>query len=312
MREVARPATPFVPLYSLCRPVPPDDPVAQALFKSMWPASSYATMRRQLDALRARPVDGLSASEAEAYYLLLIDVGSTFSYERHDLEARRAALQVAREHGRHIGARFAQDGFVRCARLTSELFITSSASQDEHDPDQARARDEYIPFVEAVLRGEVRTTAHRDVLDSAVGQQYLNRGFAALPDTERAAAAFEAGARHLLDAASNPTDERHISNWQRYAFMLGKLPEAQRLASANRLLTHLEKTWGGASARGTPALEAYTHLLDVAGQAALALRQGQEAVAIYARQMDVARAAGAGAGRPEPPGARGAGLAAGR
>jgi hypothetical protein len=274
-RNLPRPTTPFVPLYSLCRAVPPDDPVAQVLYKSMGVTSTYAIMQRQLDTLLVKPVDGLSANEAEAYFLLLIEVGSTFSFERHDLEARGAALQSARERGRRIGTRFAQDSFVRCAHLASELFFANRASRDEHDADLARARDAYIPFLEAALLGDVPTTAYRDVLHSAVGQQYLNRGFALLPDTERAAVAFEAGARHLLDAASNPTDERYISNWERYAFMLGHLSDTQQLAIAQRLLARLE---------------AHAHLLNVAGQAALGLRQGKDAVAIYNRQLDVALA----------------------
>src|SRR4029077_10445037 len=52
VKDVSRPSTPYVPLYSPCRAVPPRDPVAQVVFEALWPAKGFQEFSRQLDSLR--------------------------------------------------------------------------------------------------------------------------------------------------------------------------------------------------------------------------------------------------------------------
>jgi hypothetical protein len=57
----------------------------------------------------------------------------------------------------------------------------------------SRARSEFVDFLEAALRGEVRTATPRYPLQSTVGQIQLDAGLALLPDYDRAGPLFEAG-----------------------------------------------------------------------------------------------------------------------
>jgi hypothetical protein len=286
--EVPRSSTAYVPMYSTCRVVPPSDAAAQALFKALWPSKDFAEYKRQLDLLRAKPIEGLSAAEAEAYFLLLRNLEIQVLIARGGTsESRRAVVLEGRQYGTPIAERFRDDSFVRCAFLGSEAWILNELPDRFDGQARRKARDDYIAFIESALRGEVRTDTYRDLLQSTVGQYYLDSGFELLPDTTKAAPLFEAGARHVCDAASNPKDDRYLANWRRYAFMLQKLPLEQQLEITQRLLTHLEKTWGGKSARAAAALDVYLHVLSFAGESALAAKKGKDAVSIFVRHLEV-------------------------
>lgn len=289
VREVARPSTPYVPLYSPCRAKPPNDAAAHRVFRSMWPQPSFVEFSRQLGLLRAKPVEMLSAAEAEAYFLLLGEIESRIIHERDASERVRATLLEGREHGIAIARRFSNDSFVRCAFLASEARIVKALGMRDRfsETERDKARDDYRAFMESALRGEVPTDMYRDVLQSWVGKSYFDRGFEALPDTDTAAPLFEVGAKHSFDAASNPTDKRYLANWSRYAFLLQKLPLAQRLEIGLRLLTYMEDTWGGKSARTAGALDVYIHLLNYVGKTSIAAKQGKAAVSIFRRQLEV-------------------------
>ncbi len=194
-----------------------------------------------------------------------------------------------RELGIPIAQRFRDESFVRCAFLASEERITSAYGLEERfsNGQREKARDDYRAFIESALRGKVRTDVYRDVLQSFAGHIYLDQGFELLPDTAKAAHLFETGARYILDAASNMTDERHLQNWTRYAFMLQKLSLPQQIEIANQLLVYMEDTWGGKSPRTPGALNVYLHLLDFAGEVSLAAKQGKDAVSIFGRHLEV-------------------------
>lgn len=268
--------------------MPPDDPGAQALFKALWP-SDDAAVRRQLQALMARPTDGLTAVEAEVFFRALSVVAQ--SIERPPAGEATPLAIVARAHGRRLAARFADDAFVQCARVGSEIAVTNGTRLYDRftDVDRAEAREASIAFFERAVRGDLPTAAAPGVLHSTLGQRLLDRGFARLPDMAAAAVDFEAGARHLLDAGATRIDDRNIADWRRYAFMLDKVPAAQRLQIARRLVGHVEQKRAGRVARSGPELEVYLHVLDVAGNAAVATGQGKEAVALYQRQLAVAQ-----------------------
>jgi len=255
----------------------------------MWPQPDFAEFSRQIEPLRSKPVEKLSPTEAEAYFVLLSQIASRVMMERGKLERILAATLENRQHGALIAQRFRDESFVRCAFLASEARIANRVGLQERfsQAERKKARDDYLAFIESALRGEVPTDTYRDVLQSYVGQSYFDRGFEVLPDTAKAAPLFEIGARHVFDAASNPTDERYLGNWRRYAGMLDDLPLPRQIEIANRLLTYMENTWGGKSARTPQALEVYLHLLDFAGQASLAAKQGKDAVSIFGRHLEV-------------------------
>lgn len=139
-----------------------------------------------------------------------------------------ATLAAGRAHGQRLAQDIGNDGFARCAWLSAEVGTSFShqVRKTRSASELARARDEYIAFLENVLAGRVRVEKSAYQLHSVVGQLYLDKGFALLPESAKAALPFEAGAHHLLQAASGFEDERHIELWERYSFMLNKLPIA--------------------------------------------------------------------------------------
>jgi hypothetical protein len=293
MQVVPWKPNPYVPLYSACRAAPPADAVAQTLFKALWPYKPFAEYQRQSDTLRSKSVHELSAAEAEAYFVLLglMEFQILDGLSQQDTAERRwAVLQSARAEGIAVAERFKDDSFVRCAYLEAELQLENSARRSREKSDKgrrAKARADFISFMESALRGEVRTDTYRDVLQSAIGQNYLDAGFELLPDISMAAPLFEAGAKHVCDAGANPTDDRYLSNWRRYAFMLNKLPINQQSEISQRLLIHLERTWGGKAAQSEAALEVYLHVLDFAGQTALEAGKTKDAVSTFERHLEV-------------------------
>jgi hypothetical protein len=289
--DIPKSSKPYVPLYSACRAKAPDDPVARALFDALkLRNSNFENFAKLLDPLRAKPAGALSAVEAEAYFTMLGRMVFLMTPPAEAAERRGAVLFDARAHGAPIAKRFRDESFVRCAFLDSEARMSREALRSGRISEKERTRliDEYIAFLEGALRGKVRTDTHRDELQSRLGQLYFDRGLDVLPDTAKAAPLFETGAKHVLDAASNPTQLEPI-NWKRYQFVLSKLPVEQQSEIAQRLLAHMEKTWGGQSAKTSAALETYANVLDFAGLISLATTNNKRAVALYDRYLQVMR-----------------------
>lgn len=291
VREIPRPKQPYVPLYSACRAKPPNDEVARLVFQTQPQRSNVAVFERQLGALRGIPVDSLSATEAEAYFVLLRQIASEAMVERGQLHRIRTIVLEGREHGAKIAARWNGDAFVRCAFLDSEAVVMREAGLNERFSvaERRKARDEYRSFLESVLRGEVRVEMYVDQIQSRVGQFYFDQAFEALPDVDAAGPLLETGAKYAFDAAANATDDRYPGEWRRYAFLLDKLPAARQLEISQRLLTHTERTWAGKSARSAGALEVYSYVLQSAGRLALDAKRGKDAVSIFTRQLEVAQ-----------------------
>jgi len=128
-------------MYSTCRAVPPGDAAAQALFKALltWPSKEFSEYKRQLDSLRAKPIDGLSAAEAEAYFLLLRRLEIQVLMVRGgSAESRWAVVLEGRQHGIPIAQRFRDDSFVRCAFFDSEAWILNVHGLRDRFGDQER------------------------------------------------------------------------------------------------------------------------------------------------------------------------------
>lgn len=289
VRDIPEHSTEYVLLYSPCRAKPPDDPIALQLSEAMWPPRDFATLSGLFATLRSQPLMALSATEAEAYFLLLNQMESRTVQERVLRERIGAAVLEGRQHGTAIAQRFHDESFVRCAFLASEWRIATSIGLENRftESERNKARDDYHAFLESALRGEVRIDMYRDVLQSAVGGSYLDKGFEALPDRRKAAPLFEIGARYVLDAASNPTDQRYLGNQRRYVAMLRKLSLAQQIEITNRLLAHMESAWGGKSAHTTSALEVYLDLLAFGGEVSVEAQRGKDAASMYGRYLEV-------------------------
>jgi nucleotide-binding universal stress UspA family protein len=283
---VPQSSTPYIHPFSTCRDRPPDDPAARAFFDSLQNDRAYAAFLEQLESLRAQPAANLSAAEAETYFLLLLQVGFRLSADASDADGDAVVL-AGREHGLDIAARFGDDSFVRCAWLLSENFVMNYYRFEDRfrDSERVAAREAYLAFLESALAGEVRTETSPSRLHSAVGEMYLDKGFDVLPRTDRAAPLFETGARHLLDAAASAPDYRYLNDYTRYLFMLEKLPLRKQREITQRLLEHVETSWGGKPELTTKELEVYAHILAVAGGSALSAREGSAAVAIFERNV---------------------------
>ncbi|MGH8251085.1 MAG: hypothetical protein ACREVI_10400 [Steroidobacteraceae bacterium] len=281
---------PYVRPYSPCRASPPDDAAAQALYQSMKAMESFDPLRALLDKLQSLPATEVTAHQVEAYLLLLPEI--LFLLDIDGLEETAPQLTAVldgRDRGRVLAERFIDNSFVRCAALYSELAIFNHDLSGERfsDRDRSAARDAFLAFMEEAARGQHATDTHPSAVLYAAGQLHLDKGFDALPNREKAASHFETGARFLLDAAANPADERHIDNWTRYAFMLEKLPLARRQDIAGRLLAYVEQSWGAKSQLTVPELRTYGQLLGLNGGIALARRNGEHAVSIYGRYVDI-------------------------
>lgn len=285
-------SSPYVQLYSPCRENAPDDPLAQDYFQMLQNSGDFAQFQGLLARLSQKPIASLTPVEGELYFALLSRMDFELSlYPQEDPRSGRAAIADARENGVRIASFFRDDSFVRCAWLASELALSSRSwhhvrfSERKHDA----AKREYLAFLESALSGHVRTEMPMYLLHYSVGQHYLDEGFANLPNTERAASFFESGARHLVDAAASATDGRYVDNWQRYAFMLNKLPLRQQRAISLRLLTYVESPHTEDLKSSAAALTTYLHLLNVAGSIAFTSEDGEGAVSIYQRYLRTAQ-----------------------
>ena len=276
-------------LYSPCRDRPPDDPVAQRLFEAMQRSRNFDELQEQLDALNSKPRDNLNAIEAEAYLLLVPGLINALNTERFALDGTDVeAILQAGKHSRDIAAPFADNSFVRCAYLYSEVRMVNDFPFNRHfsDGERTLARDNYRQFMESAIAGDVTTDTAPYRLHYAVGQLYLDTGYKLLPNKDKAAPLFEAGAMHLLDAASSATDEAYINNWKNYRHMLEKLPLAHQDEIAHRLLTHLEQqNGGGTRALTTAESRAYVSVLKFAGSVSIERKNGSEAVTILQKYL---------------------------
>jgi hypothetical protein len=281
---VPQSSTPYIYPFSSCRDRPPDDPAARKFFDTLQNDHTFARFLEQLESLRAQPAEDLSAAEAETYFLLLGRVAFLLSADAVDGDA---LVLAGREHGQDIAARFGDDSFVRCAWLWSENLLMNNYRFEDRfrNSERVAVRDAYLTFLESALAGEVRTERSPSSLHGAVGEMYLDKGFDLLPRTDRAAPFFETGARHLLDAAASAPDHRYLGDYTRYLFMLEKLPPKQQREITQRLLEHVETSWGGKPDLTTKELEVYAHILAVAGGSALNAREGSAAVAIFERNV---------------------------
>jgi hypothetical protein len=284
---VPQSSTPYIHPFSLCRDRPPDDPTARTFFDTLQNNRTFAAFLEQLESLRAQPAENLSAAEAETYFLLLSQLAFRLGTDALDVDDGDAVVLAGREHGQDVAARFGDDDFVRCAWLWSENFLMNNYRFEDRftNNERLRAREAYLAFLESALAGEVDTETSTGYLHSAVGQMYLDIGFDLLPRKDRAAPLFETGARHLLDAGASVPDPRYISDWMRYLFMLEKLSLRQQREITQRLLEHVETSWGGKPDLTTTELNVYAHILAVAGGSALNARDGSAAVAIFERNL---------------------------
>jgi hypothetical protein len=283
-------ATPYVPLFSTCRAVPPNDPGAQALFREMQEPADFAVLQKQLDALSSRPVEDLTAIDAEVFFLVLRQMLHQITVEDPTFAPQHVSrVMEGRKDGRRIIARFQEDSFVRCAQITSESWFMNNLRlrQRFSDKERASVRDEFMVFLERAVNGEARTDTFPADLHYTLGQLYLDKGFELLPSADRAAPLFEKGAVHLLDAAADPIEERYIDNWTRYAFMLEKLPLARQHKLAGQLLSHVEQTWGSKPDATARELRTYLHVLDLAGSVSLASKTGEDARTIYGKYLEI-------------------------
>jgi hypothetical protein len=286
---VPQSSTSYIHRFSSCRDRPPDDQVARTFFDTLQNDRTHAAFLEQLESLRAQPAENLSAAEAETYFLLLGRVAFLLSADAIDEDA---LVLAGREHGQDIAARFSDDGFVRCAWLWSENLLMNNYRFEDRfrDNERVATRDAYLALLERALAGEVRTETSPSSLHGAVGEMYLDKGFDLLPRTDRAAPFFETGARHLLDAAASAPDHRYLNDYTRYLFMLEKLPLKRQREITQRLLEHVETSWGGKPDLTTKELEVYAHILAVAGGSALTAREGSAAVAIFERNLKASQA----------------------
>lgn len=281
----------YVPIYSGCRAKPPSDPISQSAFQAMWPSPSFATYNHLLAPIRKKTVESLSAVEAEAYFVLMQGMVLQISFEYAEGDRIRTTVMNDRKRGFAIFKRFNDENFVRCAYLGSELSIMEEFTLQERfsDAERNKARDDYISFVQKALRGEVRSDSYRDVQEYKIGQLYLDQGFDRLPDSDAAAPLFELGSHYLLLAASHPTDNRYISNWDRYAAMLQKLPLKLRYEIGNRLITYVENSRVAKSDQQQISLEVYLHVLNFVGHTALEAKQTKKAVSFFKRQLEIVK-----------------------
>lgn len=292
--QVPRPATPYVTLYSPCRETPPDDPQAREFHQLVTRGDSLPELLRLLDRLRLLPVERLTAIEAEIHLLLPRQIEFQMSLDAARGDARGAWVTApildARERGRVIAQRFRDDSLVRCAWLSTELWLANSASMrtrfsaDERDA----ARTEFAEFIEGALEGRVRTEASPYLLHDTVGQIDLDLGYTRLQRANaqvEAARWIETGAGHLLRAAALARDERHVKNWTRYEFMLRKLPLARQHDISQRLVAQADAGWARQAEDSPAVASTYLHLLSTAGAIALAHGKPREAVSIHERHL---------------------------
>lgn len=289
--QIGRPSIPYVELYSPCRAAPPNNPAAQEFFRTVQTyRPSFDEYQRQLDSLDSRALDSLSAIDAEVYWLLIGALAGRLTGEDTLADGDHVDTVIKRRaRGLRIAERFRDSSFVRCAKLASDVSLMGNYLLRKRFSDKKRetATDQYMSLLESALSGRIETDTYPSVLHYIVGQLYLNRGFQFLPDVDRAAPLFEVGGRHLLDAASNPKDERYIGNWKRYAFALKKLSMPLQIDAVRRLLAYVESSWGGKSEPTRSELDTYRHLLRVAGNIAFSERIAEDAVSISERHLKV-------------------------
>jgi hypothetical protein len=274
-----------VPLYSPCRDRAPDDPAAQRFQQAVLTSQPFEAFADQLEALEHLPPAPLSPVQAELWFLLLRQMEFQLGFEPRDRLARQARILAGQAQGQRLAQHHGGDAAVRCASLATTLWLSRSQGLAEHfsDAQRSTAREAYIAFLEGARRGAPAVEARPYLLDVTLGQLLLDQGFGLLPDGLAAAPWFERGAAHLLDAAAAPDDERYIGNWQRYAFMLAKLPAAQQQAIVGRLLDRHEATWLTPTRPPATAWTPYVHLLNFGAQAALDSARGHDAVTLYQR-----------------------------
>ncbi len=288
---IGRPSTPYVELYSPCRAAPPNNPAAQEFFRTIQTyRPSFDEYQRQLDSLDSRALDSFSAIDAELYWLLIGALAGRLTGEDTSADGAHVdTVMKRRARGLRIAERFRDSTYVRCAKLASDVLLMGNYLIRKRFGNEERETitDQYMALLESALSGMIETDTYPSVLHYIVGQLYLNMGFRLLPNVDRAAPLFEAGGRHLLDAASNPKDRRYIDNWKRYAFALKKLPMPLQIEAVRRLLDHVEVSWGGKSEPTLSELDTYRHLLRLAGNIAFSERIGEDAVSISARHLEI-------------------------
>jgi hypothetical protein len=282
---------PYVPLYSPCRDRAPDDPAAQRFQQAVRTSQPYEAFADQLEALEQQPPAQWRPVDAELWFLLLRQMEFQLGFEPRDRLARQARILAGLAQGQGLVQRHGGDAAVRCAHLATTLWLSRSQRLGEHfsDAQRSSAREAYLSFLEGARRGAPAVEVRPYLMDFTLGQLLLDQGFGLLPDGVAAAPWFERGAAHLLDAAAAPDDERYISNWQRYAFMLAKLAPAQQQGIVGRLLDRYEALWLSPTRPPATAWAPYVHLLDFGGRAALDSARGHDAVELYRRHAAALR-----------------------